>query len=247
MATSNPRDPSTCANYESVTVEHYDLDWTVDLEKKQFKAKIDIRLAALEDADHVSFDVRDLVIDSISFNGQPAKYTVTENGDLGQQLRVEAELKQGDKPVISVAYSTCPKGAKAIQILTPEQTADKKAPFLFSQCQAILARSLMPCMDTPSVKSTYTGRVRVPAGLTVLMSAVRNGEKQVGEWTETEFVQSVPIASYLLAIVVGRLEKRKISDRCDVWAEPSIVDSALHEFEETEKFLETAEKIAGKG
>ena len=55
--------------------------------------------------------------------------------------------------------------------------------------------------------------VRAPAGLTVLMSAVRNGEKQVGEWTETEFVQSVPIASYLLAIVVGRLEKRKISDR----------------------------------
>ena len=53
MATSNPRDPSTCANYESVTVEHYDLDWTVDLEKKQFRAKIDIRLAALKDADHV--------------------------------------------------------------------------------------------------------------------------------------------------------------------------------------------------
>ena len=53
MATSNPRDPSTCANYESVTVEHYDLDWTVDLEKKQFEAKIDIRLAALKDTDHV--------------------------------------------------------------------------------------------------------------------------------------------------------------------------------------------------
>lgn len=71
------------------------------------------------------------MIDSISLNGQPAKYTVTENGDLGQQLRVEAELKQGHKPVISVAYSTCPKGAKAIQILTPEQTADKKVGMLF--------------------------------------------------------------------------------------------------------------------
>ena len=40
----------------------------------------------------------------------------------------------------------------------------------------------------------------------------------------------VPIPSYLLAIVVGALEKRNMSDRCAIWAEPSIVDKAHYEF-----------------
>lgn len=40
------------------------------------------------------------------------------------------------------------------------------------QCQAIHARSFVPCQDTPGAKMTYTAAVRVPADLTALMSAV---------------------------------------------------------------------------
>lgn len=59
----------------------------------------------------------------------------------------------------------------------PEQTTGKEHPYFFTQCQAIHARSLIPCQDTPSVKTPYQAEVTVPKDLVALMSAVQTGSK----------------------------------------------------------------------
>ena len=69
------------------------------------------------------------------------------------------------------------------------------APFAhvsFGQCQAIHARSLLPCQDTPGAKFTYTAELRVPAELTALMSALSKPSVTPGVF---EFEQPVPIPS----------------------------------------------------
>ena len=78
------------------------------------------------------------------------------------------------------------------------------------QCQAIHARSLYPCQDTPAVKFTYNANVQVEKPLVVLMSAVRKAEPSDcnNAYVEYKFVQNVPIPSYLLAIVAGDLVSR---------------------------------------
>ncbi len=48
------------------------------------------------------------------------------------------------------------------------------------------------------------------------------------------FSQNVPIPSYLIALVVGDLESRKIGPRTLVWAEKELVDKSAYEFAETE-------------
>ena len=72
--------------------------------------------------------------------------------------------------MLRVTYETTPESS-AIQWLPPSQTLGKVHPYLFTQCQAIHARSVMPCQDTPSVKSTYSARIVVQEPLTALMSA----------------------------------------------------------------------------
>ena len=59
---------------------------------------------------------------------------------------------------IKIEYSTS-ENSTALQWLPPEQTAGKTHPYMFSQCQAIHCRSMVPCQDTPSVKSPYSAEV----------------------------------------------------------------------------------------
>lgn len=107
--------------------------------------------------------------------------------------------------LIKINYETSPKAA-ALLWLTPEQTLGKQHPYLFSQCQAIAARSLLPCQDTPAVKFTYRAVVKHPAELTALLSAIRISSEN----GTTEYEQTVPIPSYLLAIAVGAIVSRTV-------------------------------------
>jgi len=60
-----------------------------------------------------------------------------------------------------------------------------------------------------------------------------------------KFKMPQAIPSYLIAIAIGDLAFKPMSDRTGVWAEPSMVDAAAHEFEDTEKMMVTTEKLYG--
>lgn len=75
----------------------------------------------------------------------------------------------------------------------------KKCPFLFTQCQAIHARSLLPCQDSPSVKITYSASVECPVSMTAVMSAllVRKTETLTGNCFEFDQPCSIPVIESL--------------------------------------------------
>jgi hypothetical protein len=89
------------------------------------------------------------------------KFSVT-SGDadsllFGRPLEIEVPRSQSK---IVIHYRTRPS-AGALQWLSPAQTYDQTHPFLFSQSQAILARTWIPLQDKPSVRFTYSAEVRV--------------------------------------------------------------------------------------
>jgi leukotriene A-4 hydrolase/aminopeptidase len=133
----------------------------------------------------------------------------------------------------------------ALQWLEPSQTVGKQYPYLFTQCQAIHARSLLPVQDSPSIKLTYSASIRVPKPLKALMSALSTGEttSENGKSTIYQFEQRTTMPSYLIALVVGNLEGRKIGPRSTVWSEPEVVEKAAWEFTDTEKFIATGESL----
>lgn len=160
--------------------------------------------------------------------------------DVGSKLTITLPTKTDGTLKLKIYYKTSPN-ASALQWLSKEQTSGKVHPFLFSQCQAIHARSILPCQDSPSVKFTYNATIHHQKELTALMSAVRvSSENGV-----TSYTQAVKIPSYLLAIAVGDLYSKKIGPRSLVWAEKDVVEEAASEYRDTEKFLETAEAICG--
>ena len=74
-----------------------------------------------------------------------------ENYALGVPLNITLinPLNQGDKITINIEFATI--NSAAIQWLDKEQTLSKEHPFLFTQCEAILCRTLFPCQVNTTI------------------------------------------------------------------------------------------------
>uniref|UniRef100_A0A2S2QJB2 Leukotriene A-4 hydrolase n=1 Tax=Sipha flava TaxID=143950 RepID=A0A2S2QJB2_9HEMI len=158
--------------------------------------------------------------------------------------KIEIKLPFTKKGVIRITYETS-KTASALQWLTPEQTLGKVYPYLFSQCQPAHARSMLPCQDTPSLKSTYTAKITAPKPLTVLMSAIPVEVTDNGETRTFFFQQTVPVQSYLIALAIGNLVSRTLSPISKIWSESEEIEKAAYEFKQIPELLKTAEQVCG--
>ncbi|XP_033008989.1 aminopeptidase B isoform X1 [Lacerta agilis] len=150
-------------------------------------------------------------------------------------------LTCGDTVVLEIAYRA--GGGPGVCWLTPEQTAGKQKPYMYTQGQAVLNRSFFPCFDTPAVKSTYSALIKVPEGFTAVMSAVTREKQKDNTFY---FKMPLPIPSYLVALVVGDIVSAEVGPRSHVWAEPCLIEAAKKEYDGViEEFLSTGEKLFG--
>ena len=142
---------------------------------------------------------------------------------------------------MQVAYRTHPAAA-ALQWLQPDQTAGA-APFLFTQSQAILARTWLPCQDSPGIRFTYEATVQVPPHLLALMSA--ENPRQLAPDGRYHFRMAQPIPAYLMALAVGDLRFEPLGTRVGIYAEPATLPAAVHEFVDLEAMVAAAEQLYG--
>jgi aminopeptidase N len=233
-------DPHSFANLDDVTVRHLSLDLEIDFEQRQLHGHATLELAD-HVANHLVLDTRDLDIERVRLDdGTDVDIILGEEDPLlGRSLTVPITP---ETVRVTVHYSTRPE-AEALQWLPPELTAGGEHPFLFSQSQAILARTWVPCQDSPAVRMTYDATLRVPAGLMAVMSAT-NGIEAHDDGVYT-FSMRQPIPSYLLALAVGDLEFRPLGPRTGVYAEPPVVAAAAWEFADTERMMDAAERLYG--
>ena len=247
-------DQSSNSNPNEAVVKHLDWAVNVDFEREVLSAEATYTVSIIDPSVElikICLDSSALRIQSVkSKDGKPLNYTLhpldNEKSYLGQKLEIAAPAADQKKETkVVIAYETT-EGCSALQWLPPSQTAGKKCPYLFSQCQAIHARSLVPCQDQCGIKMTYNAIVTCPSWATCVMSALLKKTETKGDSKVYTWNQPVPISSYLLALAVGDIVKKEMSHRCAIWSEPSLVDAAAHEFAETEQFLTAAEDLSGK-
>ncbi len=240
------QDESSYAEPGKVVITDLALDLAVDFDKKTIGGTATYKLDWKDkSATQLVLDTRALTLSKVEGddgkgNWTPLKYALAANDKIfGSKLTIETPARN---PSVRIAYQTSPE-ASGLQWLEPSMTEGKKLPFMFSQSQAIHARSWVPLQDTPSVRFTYSAHVTSRPDVMVLMSA--DNDPAAPRDGDYSFKMPNPIPSYLLAIAAGDLVFKPISARSGVWAEPTMVDKAAEEFEDTEKMIATTEALYG--
>ncbi|WP_445452833.1 leukotriene A4 hydrolase C-terminal domain-containing protein [Flavobacterium sp. 25HG05S-40] len=236
------KDAHSFSKPNEAVAKHLDLDIKVDFGTQTISGKATWTIENTSKGTEIIFDENTLNITKVTL-GDDEKETPFKLGTAvefhGKPLHITIEP---NTTKVNIYYSTT-KNSVALQWLKPEQTADKKHPFVFSQGQSIWSRTWIPCQDSPGVRFTYDAKVTVPKELMALMSAVNPQQKNTtGVYT---FKQDKAIPSYLMAIAVGDVTFKPIDDRTGVYAEHSVIDKAKWEFAELGKMVVAAEKLFG--
>lgn len=243
------RDDHSFARPDDVRVTALDLDLAVSFADRTISGSVTHHLARTDKSAPLVLDTRDLKIDRVeahlpeSSSWQPTTFTLGgPHPLLGRPLTIDLPPAAD---AVRVHYATAPDST-ALQWLAADQTADKIAPFLYTQSQAIHARAWIPCQDSPGVRVTFTARVTAPAGQRAVMAAEELPEETGPEGQIVRrFRLEQPVPSYLLALAVGRLEFAATGARTGVWAEPGVLPRARAEFADLEAMLATAEAAVG--
>ena len=233
-------DSHTLSNADKIIVSHLDLNIKVDLDGKVISGYADWQIANEQNANELILDTYGLTIDSVLVDTKKGDFKLDSPIKfLGSALHIP--IAAASKSV-RVYYATG-ADAHALQWLNPQQTHDKKHPFLFTQSESIYARSWIPCPDGPGIRFTYNATVKVPKDLLALMSAENPQTKN--DSGVYRFTMPKPVPAYLMALAVGDIEFRGIDNRTGVYAEPGMIEKARWELEDVGKMVTTAEQLYG--
>ena len=253
--TEVPADRHSLANPNQVRVRHLGLALEVSFVDRVLAGHVVLAIDRIDRHAPLVVDTRDLTIERVDIGALPAaliedataiaevdaswssaRWRLGSKDDhLGQALTVDLLPTTN---VVRVHYRTRPD-ADGLHWLEASQTGGDHA-FLYTQSEAIQARTWIPCQDTPGVRITYDATIAVAAPLRAVMAAASlNGASPY------RFLMSEAIPSYLVALAAGDLSFRNLGKRTGIWAQPAVLDAAAAEFADTEKMLTAAEKLFG--
>ncbi|XP_076028127.1 aminopeptidase RNPEPL1 [Genypterus blacodes] len=248
-------DVASASNFRCFQLRHFHLDLRLNFAVKEMSGWLVLDLIPIQPG------VQTLILDShpsllihaidckVPGSGQDEPvsltYRVDPFTDYGSSLNISlpvAVVKPGRLIHITVRYTTT--DGPAIWWLDSELTCGQSRPLVFTQGHSVCNRSFFPCFDTPAVKSTYTATVRVPDGVTVVMSASHSSYSKQDR--VFQFSMEFPVPSYLVALVAGELQHIDVGPRSRVWAEPCLLSCAVKKLGgSVERWLGVAEQLFG--
>lgn len=230
-----PRDPNTLSNYNNFNTVHTQANCTIDFNKRFIDTHVTLSLQSITEAatKEVILDTSHLDVLDVKIDDKAAEFEfLSELKPYGRGLKVSLKeaVANGETVDIEIECRTT-KDCTAVQFMTPTQ-ARSRHPYMFTQCQAIHARSIFPCQDTPDVKSTFNFNITSP--LPVIASGLPTSTRDLdGGLKHYAFEQKIPIPSYLFAIASGDIKTAEIGPRSLVATGPENLEASRWEFEES--------------
>lgn len=199
----------------------YDLSLTLDGTKRHFEGVVIIKGKTVAAANHLSLHAKELTIASASIDGQPA--TISNDAD-DELILTQKDLAAGEHTV-EVAFSgTITDAMHGLYPCYYEHDGTKKELFA-TQFESHHAREVFPCIDEPAAKATFDLTLTTDIDQQVLSNMPITAQQTVDGRLVTTFDTTPRMSTYLLAFVVGELQKKSATTKdgveVNIWSTPA--------------------------
>jgi len=196
-----PYAPSKDYDLESVRTHLW-----FDLAQRKVRGEVSESLSALrDDVTTLTLDSVGLIIDNVTVDGKPAKFTT---GADKLSVSLARPAKRGEQHELFIKYEGRPK--KGLYFILPDENYPHQPQELWTQGEAEDTRNYIPIYDYPNDRLTSEMILTVPAswitisnGKLLSVKAAADGETKTWDWKQSE-----PLSSYLISVIAGDFVER---------------------------------------
>lgn len=204
--------------YEIFHPTHYDLQLDLDRENRRFSGHVTITGEKTDLVRPLTFHSKDLTITSVQVDDTASvPYTTTEF----DQLVIDTDVAAGTHTVTVTFDGTITDGMHGVYPCYYEVDGVKKE-LLATQFESHHAREVFPCIDEPEAKATFTLTLTTESGVEVLSNMPTHTSVAHDDRAVTTFEPTPRMSTYLLAFVIGDLQKQTATTKSgvevSVWA-----------------------------
>jgi len=211
--------------FEHFEPSHYELELSLEREERLFSGTVVVSGHKTLDSAPIMLHAKDLDIASVAIADSSVPFS--QDGD---ELTVTAELPTGD---YSLTIMFGGHISDPMHGLYPcyFSIGDEKQELLMTQFESHHAREVFPCVDEPEAKATFDLTLITETAVEVLSNMPQTTQTSVGDKLKTSFETTPRMSSYLLAFVVGELQKKSTTSKhgveVNVWSTKAQTLSSL--------------------
>jgi len=198
--------------------KHYTLSLTLGRENRTFSGTVSIEGISTDKARKIGLHAKDLVIDSVLFDGKNADFTQNDQDEL---FITHKDLAAGEHVIVLSFSGEITDPMHGLYPCYFEHDGIKKQ-LLATQFESHHAREVFPCIDEPEAKATYDVTLTTETGVTVLGNMPVKLQREEDGQLVTSFETTPRMSTYLLAFVVGEMHKKSATTKSgvevNVWA-----------------------------
>jgi len=192
--------------------EHYDLSINLNRTERTFAGTVTINGSVQPNAADVRFHAKDLTITSAVIDGKEATFSFAPDDEL---VINHEDITEGAHVFVIAFNGTITDNMNGIYPGYYEVNGEKKE-LLATQFESHYARQAFPVIDEPSAKATFDLTLTTEQDVTVLGNMPVKWQRSEDGQLVTAFETTPKMSSYLLAWVVGDLQKKTAKTKSGV-------------------------------